>query len=44
MRRNFLRHFIAFEHMLQGADLEAVIVGYMEQHQDFVLAVAVRMY
>ena len=43
MRRDFLRDFVAFEHMLQGADFETVIVGDMQEHQNFILPVAVGM-
>ena len=43
MGDDFLGNFVAFEHVLQGADLEAVVVGDAHQHEDLVGAVAVRV-
>ncbi len=40
MRGDFLGHFVAFEHVLKRADLETVIVGDFQQHQDLVGAIA----
>ena len=41
---DLLGHFVAFEDMLQRADLEAVVVRHAQQHQDFVGAIAMRVH
>ena len=44
MRRDLLRDLVALEHVLEGGDLEAHLVGEADQHQDLVGAVAVRVH
>ena len=41
MGGDFLRDLVAFEDVLEGADLETVVVGDMDEHEDFILPVAV---
>ena len=41
MRRNLLRDLVALEHVLEGRDLEAHLLGETDHHQDLVGAVAV---
>ena len=38
---DFIGDFVAFEDMLQGADLKAKFLGYAQEHEDFVFAIAV---
>ena len=40
----FVGHFVAFQNVLKGADLEAELLGHAEEHQDFVLAIAMRVH
>ena len=41
MRGDLFGHLVAFEHVLQLSDLESQLVAQVEQHQDFIGAVAV---
>ena len=41
VRGHLLRHHVAFEHVLEGRDLEAHLLGETDHHQDLVGAVAV---
>ena len=43
MRGDFLRHFVAFQHVLKRADLEAHFVRHPNQHENFVGTVTVRV-
>ena len=43
MRGDLLRDLVALEHVLEGRDLEAHLVGEADHHQDFVGAIAVRV-
>ena len=40
---DFVGDFVAFQDVLEGADLEAEFLGHAQQHQDFVFAIAMRM-
>ena len=44
VRRDLVRHLVAFEHVLEGRDLEAELVGEANEHQDLVGAIAVRVH
>jgi hypothetical protein len=44
MSSDFLCDLITFEHMLEGLDLKAEIIRHMQQHEDFILPVAVRVH
>ena len=44
VRGHLLRHHVALEHVLEGRDLEAHLLGETDHHQDFVGAVAVRVH
>ena len=44
MRGDLLGDLVALEHVLEGRDLEAHLVGEPDQHQDLVGAVAVRVH
>ena len=43
VRGDLLGHLVALEHVLEGGDLEAHLVGEADQHQDLVGAIAVRV-
>src|SRR2546425_4692964 len=44
MCRNLLGDFVSFEHVLDGGNLEAELVGQPNQHQDLVRAIRVRVH
>src|SRR5579863_6084324 len=41
---DFVGNFVTFQDVLEGADFEAEFLSHAQQHQDFVFAVAMRMY
>ena len=43
VRGDLVGDLVAFEHVLEGRDLEAELVGDPQQHQDFVGAIGVRV-
>ena len=44
MRGDLPGHLIAFQYVLQRADLESEVVGHAQQHQDFIGPIAMRMH
>jgi hypothetical protein len=44
VRRDLFRHFVAFEHVLEGRDFEAHLLSEADHHQDFVGAIAVHVH
>ena len=44
MRGDLFGHFVAFQHVLESANLETHFIGDANQHQDFVGTVAVGMH
>ena len=43
MLRDFVGDFVTFQHVLEAADLDAEAFHQADEHEDFVLAIAVAM-